>query len=116
MASSVDWKRLTRTLAELHAEHGTALVKWQDWDGLVSVNAASDEDLFECEGRRIPVKQLRTHLFDLRYERKTRKDRLVLWSVYDDEANKTYVGLGLQVKPKLLDRANVRVLEVINGR
>lgn len=111
----IDWKHATRLLADTHREHGLALVKPTEFDGRVSVSAASEADLFSCDGPYIDVKGLRRHLYNLRFERKLRKPRLVLWSVFNEEEGKTYVGVGLQVSPKLLGRTNVRVLEVPNA-
>lgn len=111
----IDWKALTRELADTHREHGVAVVKWCEHPGLVAVSVSDEQDLFSCPGRDIRVKLLRSHLWNLRYERKMQKDRLVLWSVYDEDSDTSYVGVGLQVRPELLSRVSVRVLEAPNG-
>lgn len=91
MIEIADLKATTRFLAGLHAQQGggqVALVTGEPYAGDIDPLPP-----MEVVGRGLSPSQIRTMLYNASDEDKAGDD-VVIWTVYDEDDNTSYVGLG----------------------
>ena len=91
-----DWKKMTKTLCDLHEEHGAAVVD-SEGEMIVEdgglVDRTGGEDLMRMEGRALTPKAVRRWLWENRKAPWTGGENTVLWSLYDEESDASLVGI-----------------------
>tara|TARA_Y100001973_G_scaffold104197_1_gene173393 strand:- start:417 stop:770 length:354 start_codon:yes stop_codon:yes gene_type:complete len=115
-----DWKAMSKTLSEMHREVGGGAVDTEGraavGRGEAVVNTVNEQDIETLVGNKISPKQIRRYAWENRNHRSLKRDNAIFWSVYDEEEDKTHLGMGAVVDQKTINRGLMgkhRVL--ING-
>lgn len=105
-----EWNKVTAMLCDMHNTHGAGAVLFQPDTARLEgagtlLNLMSDEKLFSRPGKHLTRKQLRQWLWEEhRKSRGIQRERGLLWSAYDEEDNRSYVGIGALVKEQVAER------------
>lgn len=87
----MNWKAFTNTAAKVHLSKGASLLSYDGMPLDADVqNVTEDTDLFHQDGREIDPRKLREWLFQHRGVQGVS----ALWSVYDEEHDRSFAGLG----------------------
>ncbi len=113
-----DWKKMSKSLAELHEEVGGAVVdtEGRPAGGGAVVNTSEEEDIETLVGNKISPKQIRRYAWEKRKHRSLRRPNAIFWSVYDEEEDRSHLGIGALVETNKVDRGLLKEHRVlING-
>ena len=106
----IPWKKIANKSSFIHSEQGWSIVDKNNNDAVSSnapvVNTIPEENLKELAGKSISPKEIRRFAWEQRNTRFMSRDNAIIWTYYDEEADKSYIGVGATVKPALLDKVD----------
>lgn len=95
--TSYKYKEALQTLRSLHESEGVGAALLDPdapVEGLTIVNVTPDDDLCGMGGKRIASKVVRRWLYEQRKRIQEVPGTPLLWSAYDEENDRSFVGIG----------------------
>mgnify|MGYP003117660179 CR=1 FL=1 len=114
---STDWKKISKSVVKMHNSLGGALVDINGdnavEEGSSIINTATEDNTLELVGNELKPKEVRKFMWDQRKSRDLKRDNVIIWSWYDEEEDKTYMGFGAKIKPTLIERGIIKPERVV---
>lgn len=115
--SKPDWKTLSHRVTEMHTQLGGSLVTLEGNNAAQQplVNTSPRVQVQELVGNTLTPKKVRKFLWANRKSRQVRRPNAIVWSWYDSQEDKTFMGLGAVVEKKKIDRGLISPERVISN-
>ena len=106
-----DYKQISQDISQQHQDKGMAFIPlFGEIINEILVNLSDDKTYVSFEGKKITPKKIRKFLWDHKKDRRFQRKRAILWSAYNDEEDKSYLGVGATASHKLQDKFKDRIL------
>ena len=96
----VDWGEIAREVSGRHKDEGSSVVSIGDselGDALIDVSPSH----LTMAGREVAPRRIRGYLWENRKTPRLRRPGSVVWSLYDEEEDVSFVGIGLMVERRV---------------
>ena len=117
MNLSVNWKKISTSVVEMHNTLGGALINIEGenaaGDDSSLITTSTEEETFSLVGNQLKPKQVRRFMWNQRNSRALKRDNVIIWSWYDEEEDTTYMGFGAKVKPVLIERGLIKPERIV---
>ena len=113
-----NWKKISNSLVKMHKELGGALVNREGENAVVNnrslVNTSKEDEILTLVGKKLSPKRVRKFMWDNRNSRRLTRSNAIVWSWYNEDEDKTYMGFGASVEPKKVDRGLIHPSRIVN--
>tara|TARA_Y100001937_G_scaffold117699_1_gene171253 strand:- start:263 stop:619 length:357 start_codon:yes stop_codon:yes gene_type:complete len=116
MSSKYNWKVISHQVTKMHTELGGSLVmlSGSSTSDRPLVNTSPEEQIGELVGNKLTPKSVRRFLWTNRKSRQVQRPNAIVWSWYDPEEDKTFIGLGAVVGQRQILRGLINPDRVIS--
>lgn len=101
-----NWKKISKAVTTSHREWGASVydVKGKVFTDGYCVNLTPEEDQLVKNGPDLHPKEIRRWLWDHRNSRSLSRGTFLVWTSYDLDTNKSYLGIGASVPNATAER------------
>ena len=115
--SSPNWKVISQQVTKMHEQLGGSLITLQGDAAPAEpmVNTSPETQIEELVGNDLTPKKVRRFLWAHRKSRQVRRPNAIVWSWYDSDLDRTFLGLGAVVKESQISRGLISPERVISN-
>ena len=106
MSLTANWKKISKSVSTSHREWGATIhdIDGEIFNGGCCVNLTPEEDQLIKNGPDLHPKEIRRWLWERRNSRSLARDSFLVWTSYDLDTNKSYLGIGSSVPIEVSER------------